>query len=107
MTPARLDIVRSQLEMFKGFSKEYPQYQNVYKNKVFEHIIKNMPSWNSPNDFKMYSSEFSKELDNASCRWKLYYWVSRCPIPKIRGLYRRVFVKDYKPQKRFQNSVNY
>ena len=61
--PARIHIVKSQMEMFKGFSKDYPCYNNVFKSKIAEHIIKNMPFGNKPDDIRHYISLFSNEID--------------------------------------------
>ena len=97
--PARIHIVKSQMEMFKGFSIDYPCYNNVFKNKIAEHIIKNMPYWNDPKALKEYLNIFSTEIKEFCLKWKIYLLICRCPVPKIRIFYQKLFLRRYRIMK--------
>lgn len=94
--PARIHIVKSQMEMFKGFSKDYPCYNNVFKSKIAEHIIKNMPYWNNSEATKKYLNIFSEEVNGLCLKWKIYLWICRCPVPKVRVFYQKLFLSKYR-----------
>lgn len=99
--PARLHIVRSQMEMFKGFANDYPKFQKVYNNKIAEHIIKNMPFGNRPDSVRHYITLFSNEIEEFSFLWKLVLLIYRSPLPVIRKVFGRVFLRKYMQLKVF------
>lgn len=100
--PARIHIVKSQMEMFKGFSKDYPCYNNVFNNKIAEHIIKNMPFWSNSKALKEYLNIFSTEVKEFCLKWKIYLWICRCPVPKLRILYQKLFLRRYRIMKNYK-----
>ena len=102
INPARLHIVRAQMEMFKGFASDYPQYKQVYEDKIAEHILKNMPSWRFPRMTNTYLKVFPDEINHFSLKWRICLLIYRSPIPRLRRLYSRfVSNKNYKQLKFF------
>lgn len=94
--PARLHIVKSQMEMFKGFSIDYPQYKKVYNEKILEHICRNMPSWRcKEEEVKKYLNTFSNEIQKFSFKGKFLMWVGQLRIPMLMILCRRLFFNNY------------
>lgn len=99
---ARLKIVKGQVEMFEGFSKEFPEYANVYTNKIAEHICKNMPNWRcKEDDFAIYESMFLNWIEHFSIKWKLYYAIGKLRIPMVKYLYKKYFLCNYSPRMKY------
>ncbi len=97
VSPHRLHDVKSQKEMLQGFSNDYPQYSKVFKNKIAEHINRNMPLWNAPRkEKKLYVDFFSKDIEHYSLLWKIDMIICKLPIPFIRQVYRLIFLRKYK-----------
>lgn len=103
MDPSRLQIVRSQLIMFKGFMDDYPQLKNVFFDKMQEHIWKNMPFWrySTWKERRQYLNLFSDIKKMACLKWKIYMWICLLPIPKIKNIYRDTFLKKYTQLKKY------
>lgn len=99
--PKRLHIVRSQMEMFKGFSKDYPKFQGVYNNKIAEHIIKNMPFGNDTNSVICYLNEFSNEIVCFDFVWKLVLFIYKCPVLIVRKAFGLIFLRKYMQLNKF------
>lgn len=100
INPERLHIVHSQKEMFKRFSIDYPQYGDVFMNKIAEHIIKNMPTSRRRKEIPIYLQGFSEYVERFSLKWKIvlfvFYFSSYIiPIPRSHYFFRRVLLKKY------------
>lgn len=93
--PHRLHIVCAQMEMFKGFAADYPQYKKVYEEKIAEHVLKNMPSWRFPRMTSTYLRSFQDEIKSFSFKWRVCLLIHRLPIPRLRTIYRKIFFKEY------------
>lgn len=96
---ARIHIVYSQVQMFKGFAMDYPQYRSVLENKISEHIIKNMPYNGSSDEIKRYFGLLGFNQKQFKPKWFFYLMISRFPIPKIRGVYNIVVLKRFRQLK--------
>lgn len=105
---ARLKVVCGQKEMFEGFAKDYPKYRKVIQNKIFEHILRNMPKpiGENNNDMLVYQELFSKEFSNLTLKWKLYYWACRSRIPHVKKWYRMIMLHNYTQNRLIYNSLN-
>ena len=98
--PDRLQIVKSQVEMFKGFLQAYPLYKDVYRIKIAEHICKNMPSWNaSKADKNKYRDFFNLEISSFNVKWRLISVLFCLPIPMKKLFYLFFLNKKYVPLK--------
>lgn len=93
---SRIHIVRSQMEMFKGFSKDYPQYEKVFQKKIMEHICRNIPNWRCKKEnVNKYLELFSNEINMFSFKGKLLLWIGRLRIPLLVFFFRKVIFKNY------------
>ena len=96
MNPDRLHIVSGQTKMFEGFSKDYPLYERVFKDKIAEHLCRNMPRWKrDKNEVKSYIDLFSDEFAMFTFKWRIFKWISELRFPFIKNLYRFVFLLKY------------
>lgn len=95
--PKRLNVIKSQINMFRGFASDYPQYKRLFQNKIAEHINRNIPKRDSDvNVAKQHLACFADEIGNYSLRWKLDLFFRKCRIPRIRGLYTRLFLRGFR-----------
>lgn len=96
LDPVRLNLVKSLVKMFEGFSDDYPEYKIIFKDKVAEFICKNMPRWiYGKKDLNIYKEIFSTEISAFSLKWKLYYFVSLLRLPLVKLWYRKIFLRRY------------
>jgi len=96
MDKGRVEVIKSRVEMLKGFQKDFPEYERVLRAKIGDEINRNIPGYNLPaNDAKEFVSCFSDEVRRYSLRWKIDLWIRKCRIPKIRRLYQKLFMKRF------------
>ena len=92
----RLKVIKSQVEMFLGFAKDYPEYESVFLSKVSSHINRGIPSWRESEEFKSaYIHYFEDYIRMYPLKWKIDLFIQKMGIPKIRGIYKKVFQKEY------------
>lgn len=100
LSKQRLDIIVSQINMFKGFANDYPSYRHFFEDKIAEHINANIPDRTQPHeDIVSYLTLFSDDIKKFSFRWKVDSWLRRLNIPYFRRYYTRFFFQNYR-QKR-------
>lgn len=83
---ARLD---SMLNMFKGFSKDYPKYSKYFKNKIIQYLITGAP-FNLPNnqkDIEYYNKYYKNDIQQFPIWWWIIYKLKFTNIPILRGYY--------------------
>lgn len=95
----RLEVIKSQVNMFKGFGVDFPKYQYFFYRKVANHINRNISNSFSQKEIKQYRAFFSKEIENYSFFQKLDLLIRQLGIPKITGLYIRLFQSQYNQRK--------
>lgn len=94
---ARLEVIRSTVNMLYGFAGEYSQYAKVFNYKVAEFINRNVPDRRYPKSERLkYSSFFTEDIKRFSFMWKVDYRIRCCRIPLIRYYYDKFFFKNYK-----------
>ena len=92
----RLHVIRCLIDMFDGFSKDYPLYRIVFIDKIAEFICKNVPRWiYGKEELKIYEANFSNEISQFSFKWKFFYKICLLRIPVIKYWYRRIFLHRY------------
>ncbi len=92
----RVNVINSQLDMFKGFAEDYPQYRTLFYDKLAEHINRNIPNRHvSKNEIDNYLAFFANDIKNYSIRWKADLIIRKCRIPKIRYWYTLLFLSNY------------
>lgn len=82
----RVDVIRSQVNMFRGFAKDYPKWGMILHNKEIDQILRSIPNKKSSlKDHQMYLSAFSDVIANLSIFEKIemkfrmtdYYFLKR------------------------------
>jgi len=92
----RLNGIRSRVQLFKGFSTDFPSYSKVFDNKIAQYINRLMPNWRCPSkDREKYLDYFADEIDAYTFRWKIDLFIKKMRIPKIYNWYSKVFLRSY------------
>lgn len=109
LNPIRLKVVCGQKNMFEGFANDYPAYKMVLKDKIFEHILRNMPKPIGENKENMqtYQNFFPEEFSNLTLKWKIYYIFCKSRIPGIKELYHNTILRKYRPKYVFYDKLNF
>lgn len=82
----RISHVRSEVELFDGFSKDYPQYRKLFFNRLTSYINQEIPNrFYSINEQKLYLNAFKDITNKYSLLGKLDLFL--CSI-RIRGMKR-------------------
>lgn len=98
----RIEVIKSQVEMFRGFSRDFPQYASVFINKIAQHINCGIPNrHNSRMIIDNYLSFFKKEISGYTLRWKMDMIIQKLRIPLLRRFYIRLFLRDFHQFKKF------
>ena len=92
----RLEVIQSQIDMFRGFSEDYPYYSKYFKNKIAHQINSNIPKNGSSQDVISYRHYFSKEMKAFSIIQKFDSMIMALRIPKLPGLYNKLFNARFK-----------
>lgn len=99
----RVEVIRSQLNMFKGFAKDYPQWEKQFHNKEVDHILRFMPSkiGVSQEDYKKYVEEFVEEINKFTLLEKLDMKIRMCNNQYVKSLYRKIYLKQFHTKKKY------
>lgn len=97
----RLEVIKSRVEMLKGFQKDFPSYNRVFGSKIADEINRNIPGrLCKKKDVEDYLFFFLDEIKQYSLRWKIDLWLRRCRIPRIRVLYTKLFLGKYSQRRK-------
>lgn len=93
----KLETIMSQVLMFEGFGKDFPEFNEVFRDKIFDHIDRNIPSRRllSKTDLNFYLNYFSDIINNYSIRGKIDLLIRKSRIPGLRFFYRLIFMEKY------------
>ena len=92
----RLEVIMSQVIMFEGFGKDFPEYNKIFQDKIFDHINRNIPSrqFLSKKELDFYLDFFSDIIKKYSFRGKIDLLIRKSRIPGLRFLY-KPFTEKY------------
>ena len=92
----RLEVIMSQVLMFEGFGKDFPEYNKIFQDKIFDHINRNIPSRHfiSKKELDFYLDFFSNIIKKYSFRGKIDLLIRKSRIPGLRFLY-KPFTEKY------------
>ena len=84
-----LHRIISMINMFKGFSFDYPIYKKYFSNKISHYYISQAPErfYNRGKDIRYYIKYFQKDYNLFPLFWKIIVRLSTSNIPIIRGYY--------------------
>lgn len=84
-----LKRIESMINMFKGFSEDFPIFKRYFSNKIAQYLISQSPNryCNNKKNIQVYKQHFQDEFDRISFFWKIIYKLSLTNIPILRGYY--------------------
>ena len=99
-----LNIIRSGVQMLKGFAKDYPQNEKLFKNKIAEEINRFVPSRkHSRQVISAYLSCFDEEIKDYPLKWRIDLLFRKCRVPYIRTIYQYLFTRQFLPHNKLYN----
>lgn len=91
-----LEVTESLIKMFKGFMKDYPEYESVFKSKICDQILRNIPVCSCPKaDIDRYLKYFSNEINKFSLKWRIGLKIRKLRSPILRVYFIRFFMGHY------------
>lgn len=107
LSKERLEVIRSQVEMFEGFAVDFPTFRGILMDKLAEHINRNLPSRNFSVDvINQYILYFSDYINNYPMRWRIDLLIRKSRLPLVRQLYARFFLKKYSHRRMYYKIDN-
>lgn len=93
----RVKVIRSQINMFRGFANDYPQWKRVFHVKEIDQILRFMPKkWNAPKeDLQKYQDAFAEELGNLTFWERQDMKIRMCKNRVVRALYHKLYLKRF------------
>lgn len=81
--------IDSMINMFKGFSNDYPQYKRYFSNKIAHYLISQSPLRfnNTDKDLEYYLQYYHDYYDQFPLFWKIINKLRMTNIPGLRGYY--------------------
>lgn len=95
----RLEVIASQINMFKGFAIDFPQYKTYFKNKIANHINRFIPVNRSQEEINQYIDYFHEDIEKYNLLQKIDLWMCKLKKPRIRYVYKQLFQKKYSERK--------
>jgi len=97
MSENRIKVIKSQVEMFLGFSNDYPLYKKVLMYKISDHINRNIPkrpahTIQEQNDYLAHFSEYIKKY---AIRSRIDLWIRKSGSWHLRNFYKNHFLNKY------------
>ena len=88
--------IDSMINMFRGFSNDYPQYKRYFSNKIAHYLTVQSPSrfLNNGSDLKIFENHYKEEYRRFPLLWKFINKLKTTDIPGLRGYY-SVYTKPY------------
>ena len=94
MDKGRLEVIESQINMFKGFAQDFPQYKKWFKRKIANHINRNVPG--QPSIQEKFLSYFTQDIKKYTPSQKFELWLIRkLQNRKLKYYYFRIFQSQY------------
>ena len=95
----RLEVIESQINMFKGFAKDFPQYKKYFDRKIANHINRFIPAKRPQEEIDQYLEFFREDIEKYSLVQKFDLWMCKLRMPKVRYLYKLLFQRQYSERK--------
>lgn len=68
----RIEVIKSMIDMFKGFRNDYPHFKSIFDNKIANYINRGIPMRSKDKEGQQkYLRFFKKDFDSMSFFWKI------------------------------------
>ena len=99
MDKGRLEVIESQINMFKGFAQDFPQYKKYFDRKIANHINRFIPA-KRPQETNQYLAIFHDDIEKYSLIQKLDMWMCKIRMTRVRYYYKKIFQRKYSERKK-------
>ena len=99
----RIEVIKSQVNMFKGFGQDFPQYKKYFKRKIANQINRFIPASRPKQETDQYLECFSKEIEEYDLLQRFDLWMCKLRIPRVRYLYKQFFHHIFSERRMFYN----
>ena len=83
-TERRFDTIFSEVNMFKGFAKDYPIYSSVIHDKIGHFLCSNYPTRNESKEIiRRFLTLFKNDLSEMDLFWKFILFLKKLNIPGV------------------------
>ena len=90
----RLEVIESQINMFKGFAKDFPQYKSIFERKIADHINRNIPGEKPLQE--EFLSYFKEDIEKYNLIQKIDLWlICNLHSRKMKYYYLRIIHNQY------------
>lgn len=96
---SRLEVIESQINMFKGFAKDFPQYEKYFDRKIANHINRFIPAKRPQEEIDQYLQLFRKDIEKYNLCQKFDLWMCKLRMPRTRYLYKKLFHRQFSERK--------
>lgn len=96
----RLEVIKSQINMFKGFAKDFPQYKMYFERKIANHINRFIPAKRPQEEIDQYIGFFRDDIKKYTLIQKFDLWMCKLRMPRVRYLYKSLFQRQYSERKK-------
>lgn len=93
----RMRVIMSRIRMFEGFANDFPEYKQVFQDKISDEVNRNIPNRHvsSKEDLNKFLDYFSDIIKHHSLRWKIDLLIRKSRIPGLRYLYTHYCLEKY------------
>ena len=87
----RLKGMRSEVNMYKGFAADYPEYESIFKDRIAFYLTYRTPIKKvTPQDYTLFVNEFHQEIKAYSLFWKLFHYARQSQTNILTKIYYRI-----------------
>ena len=93
----RMQVIMSRIHMFEGFANDFPEYKQVFQDKICDEVNRNIPNRHvsTKEELNKFLDYFSDFIKHYSLRWKIDLLIRKSRIPGLRYLYTRYCLEKY------------
>ena len=91
----RIRIIKSEVDMFKGFAKDYPSFSQIFQNRIDSYIYGCFPSGREPMKIKKeYMYFFKEDISKFGMKWRTLLYMIYL-VPGLSTLLFPIVMKKY------------
>lgn len=87
----KLKGMRSEVNMYKGFADDYPEYESLFKDRIAFYLTYRTPKKKvTPQEYSLFVNEFYQEINDYSMFWKLFHYARQSHTNILTKMYYRI-----------------
>lgn len=87
----KLEGMRSEVNMYKGFAADYPECKSLFKDRIAFYLTYRTPiKREAPQEYTLFVNEFHQEINAYSIFWKLFHYARQSRTNILTKIYYRI-----------------